>query len=221
MHSAGVPPQKDAAELSPAEEVIHRLSHDLRQPLSGIEASAYYIDMVVSQARPDLIPHCRRLRQMVRQAGWLLDDAAHCAAFRPALRRTFHLADICARLAAKLFAEEDAILDLHLPPSMPAAEAPETLPQLIGHLASFFRDAAACPDPIHLSLACDGRDAVITCWSEACEEPEPSVRLIATGQGRSFAERFAQAVGGSLHAEAASRRLLVSLRLPVLVEQRA
>lgn len=219
MHSASSPKEEGAAQAAGTEELIQRLAHDLRQPLSGIEASAYYIDMVVSEARPELIPHCRRLRRMVQQASWLLDDAVLSSCFRPEPLRRFQLAEICSRAAAKLFAEEEAVLDLHLHGALPPVLAPEMLPRLIDHLLAFFRDAAGCPDPIHVRLEAEAGAVACTWWADGCEDPEEAARLIGQPGRGGFLQRFAAASGGRVRTEAGSGRLLVALRLPVACEQ--
>ncbi len=218
MQSASRPRPESAEPQSAMEMLVQHLVHELRQPLSGIEAAAYYIDMVVSEARPDLIPHCRRLRRMVQQAAWLLADAALSASFRPQPRRAFSLAGICAQAAARLFAEEDAALDLRLTAAPSEAVAPESLPQLFDHVLAFFRDAAGCPDPIHVRVEADTRTAAVDWWSDDCEDPHEAARLIAPGGGCGFLERFAEAAGGTVRAEAGSSRLLVGLRLPLGAE---
>ncbi|MCX7605380.1 MAG: hypothetical protein N2036_14990 [Bryobacteraceae bacterium] len=217
MHSAGSLGSNSTGHEE-AELVCH-LAHELRQPLSGIEASAYYIDMLASEARPELIPYCRRLRRMVQQASWLLDDASLSACFRPEPRRTFPLAEICAQAAARLLAEEEAVLDLHLSGPLPPVVAPEPLPRLVDHILSFFRDAAGCPGPIHLRLEADARLLTATWWCDACEDPEEAARMAAPGGGCGYLQRFARAAGGTLRAEASSGRLLVALTLPVAAEQ--
>lgn len=219
MHSASSPWQGSTNPLADAVALVQQLAHDLRQPLSGIEASAYYIDMVVSGARPDLIPHCRRLRRMVQQASWLLDDAALAVAFQPGPLRAFSLEQVCARVAERLFAEEEAVLDLHLSASVPAVLAPEALPRVFEHVVAFFRDAAGCPDPLHLRVGREGPMAEARWWSDACEDPEEAARLLTSSGVRSFLLRFAHAAGGSVTTEAGSARLAVTVRLPALGEQ--
>jgi signal transduction histidine kinase len=57
-------------------ELVRDLIHDLRQPLSSIEAIAYYLEMTLP---PDLIEarlYMRRLQQLVDQTGSVLQDAA-------------------------------------------------------------------------------------------------------------------------------------------------
>ena len=223
MESASSPqPEAAGPAWAAADDVIHQLVHDLRQPLSGIEASAWYIDMVASEARPDLIPHCRRLRAMVQQANWLLDDAALCAGFRPEPRILHSPAEIFARVQRKLFVEEEAPLDLDAGSGAPLVWAPESLPRLAEHVIAFFRDAAACPDPVHVRLRAESGALAAIVWSDACDDPEGAARLLAPQAGRGFLGRFLRAAGGEAHAEASpSGRLTLVLRLPAAAQQGA
>jgi len=216
MESASSPqPEAAGPAVAAADDVIHQLVHDLRQPLSGIEASAYYIDMVASEARPELIPHCRRLRAMVQQANWLLEDAALCAGFRPGPRTMHSLAEIFASVQRRLFLEEEATLDLDAGSGAPPVWAPEALPRLAEHVIAFFRDAAACPDPVHVRLEAEPGAVKATVWSDACDDPESAARLLAPQAGRGFLGRFLRAAGGEARAEVSpSGRLTLVLRLP-------
>ena len=64
------------ASGSSSDEMVRDLIHDLRQPLSSIEAIAYYLEMTLP---PDLIQarlYMRRLQQLVDQTSAVLQDAA-------------------------------------------------------------------------------------------------------------------------------------------------
>jgi nitrogen-specific signal transduction histidine kinase len=61
---------------SSSDELVRDLIHDLRQPLSSIEAIAYYLEMTLP---PELIQarlYMRRLQQLVDQTSSVLEDAA-------------------------------------------------------------------------------------------------------------------------------------------------
>ena len=61
---------------SSSDELARDLIHDLRQPLSSIEAIAYYLEMTLP---PELIQarlYMRRLQQLVDQTSSVLEDAA-------------------------------------------------------------------------------------------------------------------------------------------------
>ncbi len=216
MQPAGSAPLREAeAELPDAAGLIHHLTHELRQPLSGIESAAYYLDMVVSEARPDLIPHCRRLRAMVQHANWLLDDAALCALFQPRERGAHSLARVFQDLSRRMLAEDEAVLDLHLE-CEGRVLAPEPLPRLAGHLVAFFRDVAGCHDPIHAGVQ-DGPGCVAArIWAEGCEDARDAARMLKAASERGFLGRFLAAAEGAFEvlAEESAQRLVLTLRLP-------
>jgi signal transduction histidine kinase len=195
-------------------ELIQHLAHELRQPLSGIESAAYYLDMVVSEARPDLIPHCRRLRAMVQHANWLLDDAMLCALFRPAEMKAQALPEILDCLSRRMLEEEEAVLDLHAQ-SSGWVVAPEALPRLIEHLVAFFRDVAGCHDPIHAGVQGGQGWMAVRVWADGCEDAADAARTLRAASECGFLGRFLAAAGGVFEVEAdeSARRLLLTLRL--------
>jgi signal transduction histidine kinase len=56
-------------------EVIQDLVHELRQPLSSIEAIAYYLEMVLPAEQNQAREYMRRLQQLVDQSNALLHAA--------------------------------------------------------------------------------------------------------------------------------------------------
>jgi len=209
------PPQNSETEEPLSAALIQHLAHELRQPLSGIESAAYYIDMVVSEARPDLIPHCRRLRAMVQHANWLLDDAMLCAVFRPAAQTSHSVSEILSSLGRRLLAEEEAVLDLQME-SDGRVRAPESLPRLLEHAVAFFRDVAGCHGLIHAGVQ-GGRDSVsVLVWADGCDDALEAARALRAASECGFLARFLHAAGGALHVEAQEslQRLSLTLRLP-------
>ncbi len=214
MQPAGRAPQIDETPTQDAAELIRHLAHELRQPLSGIESVAYYVDMVVSEARPDLIPHCRRLRVMVQQANWLLDDAALCAAL-PGESVAQPVAVALAQAGRRLYELEEAVLDLHLE-AEGWVRAPSVLPRLVEHVVAFFRDVAGCHDPVHASVNSDSRRVALRVWAGGCEDPEDAARALRSAAAGGALGRFLQAAGGRFEAgaEQSTGRLELTLWLP-------
>lgn len=215
MHPAGfTPPRQDEmAEPLPAALILH-LAHELRQPLSGIESAAYYLDMMVSQARPDLLPHCRRLRALVQHANWLLDDATLCTLLQPAEKEGLVLEEILSQVSRRMLAEDEAVLDVYVE-SGGRVEAPGALPRLIEHTVAFFRDVAGCRDPIH-AVVQGGQDWIAArLWAEGCEDPADAARGLRAASECGFLGRFLAAAGGTFEVEAdePAQRLSFTLRL--------
>jgi signal transduction histidine kinase len=70
------------------EEVLGTLAHELRQPLSTIEAIAYYLSMIVPPDDAKIQPQLARIRELVEQSNLILSDTlglarAHASAAQP------------------------------------------------------------------------------------------------------------------------------------------
>jgi signal transduction histidine kinase len=57
------------------EEVLGTLAHELRQPLSNIEAIAYYLSMILPPGDAKIQPQLARIRELVEQSNLILSDA--------------------------------------------------------------------------------------------------------------------------------------------------
>jgi hypothetical protein len=62
--------------LPSPEDLVRDLIHDLRQPLSSIEAIAYYLEMTLPPEQIQARLYMRRLQQLVDQTSSVLQDAA-------------------------------------------------------------------------------------------------------------------------------------------------
>jgi nitrogen-specific signal transduction histidine kinase len=57
-----------------AEETIRNLVHDMRQPLSSMEAIAYFLEMTLPAEQTEARQYMRRLQQLVDQANCILQN---------------------------------------------------------------------------------------------------------------------------------------------------
>ena len=69
-------------DLSDIEAVVRNLTHDLRQPLSAIEAIAYYLEMTLPPDQLDARKFLIQIQQMVERANSILVDAVQDARCR-------------------------------------------------------------------------------------------------------------------------------------------
>jgi nitrogen-specific signal transduction histidine kinase len=71
-------PQYLEARVAPetAEESVRNLVHELRQPLSSIEAIAYYLEMTLPAEQAQARQYMRTIQDLVAQASSLLHSAA-------------------------------------------------------------------------------------------------------------------------------------------------
>ena len=60
----------------PAEETVRELVHDLRQPLSSIEAIAYYLEMTLPAEQFRARQYMQRIQELVHEASLALNSAA-------------------------------------------------------------------------------------------------------------------------------------------------
>jgi nitrogen-specific signal transduction histidine kinase len=60
---------------SPEDDMVRDLIHELRQPLSSIEAIAYYLEMTLPPEQIQARLYMRRLQQLVDQTSCILQDA--------------------------------------------------------------------------------------------------------------------------------------------------
>jgi signal transduction histidine kinase len=63
------------ATAAPPPEAVRDFIHDLRQPLSSIEAIAYYLEMTLPPEQQQARQYMRRLQQLVDQANLILKHA--------------------------------------------------------------------------------------------------------------------------------------------------
>jgi signal transduction histidine kinase len=66
------------------EDQISRLAHDLRQPLSTIEAIAYYLEITLPADQLEALRYLTRLRRTVEEANSILSSAIREAHTGPA-----------------------------------------------------------------------------------------------------------------------------------------
>jgi len=58
-----------------SQDRILNLAHDLRQPLSAIEAIAYYLEMTLPADQIDARRHLGRLQELILRTDMILSDA--------------------------------------------------------------------------------------------------------------------------------------------------
>ncbi|MEQ1949008.1 MAG: hypothetical protein ABL995_17585 [Bryobacteraceae bacterium] len=72
-----------AAAASSTRDVMQTVAHELRQPLSAMESTAYYLGLVLPRTDERAHAQVSRLRQMVDQLNWILSCGLQVADDRP------------------------------------------------------------------------------------------------------------------------------------------
>jgi len=133
---------------------LARLLHEVRQPLCGIESIAYYLDIALESESDEIRQQCDLLRAMVRQANWLLDDAAIESDRPDHQSETVSLNDEVFCLAERLALHEERPLELSLAGGVLRVQAPGCgLRRLAGHVLSFLHEVAEAEEPVGAATA--------------------------------------------------------------------
>lgn len=206
-------------EASPGERqgALARLLHEVRQPLSGIESIAYYLEIALESEDEEIRQQCSRIRTMVRQANWLLDDASIGAGTEG---ETSCLNEQVFSLAERLALHEERSMELRLAEGrMPVAVSGCALKRIAGHVLSFLHDVAEADEPVDAAtLRGDGWCSLRISGRVDRDKVADFGRMLAVLRPGGLAGVMAQ-LGGQMEVLAGEGLLEVDLRFPVPVNE--
>lgn len=187
----------------------------MRQPLSGIESLTYYMGLVLADD-PELAAHCDRLRRLVHQVSWLVEDAsfASCCATRPNEAIDFTAA--LRRFAEEQCGSGDQPLTVEIDDGLPLALLPRgAAPRLLEHLLAVFRDIAATAElPVfRCTRRGDGIRLLVT-GAVADGAMQDVMRAVLPSGGRDGLARFAESLGGAWDVRVDSGSVTLDLTMP-------
>src|SRR5882762_10844565 len=108
-----------SSAVAASADVLRLIAHELRQPLSTIEAIAYYLTLVLPHDDPKIHEQLIRLQQLVEQSNWILTSGLHLAD-PPSIEPTpLDLAEIIAETVTARSGEIDPPVRLELANDMP------------------------------------------------------------------------------------------------------
>ncbi|WP_321476381.1 hypothetical protein [uncultured Paludibaculum sp.] len=199
------------------ELLLRHLAHELRQPLSGIESIAYYLDMVLAEESPEIQTQCERLRRMVQHAHWLIEDAALALRLNAAELVPVALHDHFISIGTELALHEERNIEICLSDSLTRALLPAQLAQpLCHHLIAFFRGVAQARDPIRINLENETSFVRLDIQSEVRAEMEDLLRAIDPPAPGSGVRRFVTHCSGRLQARGEGQSLALSIHFPAV-----
>lgn len=193
-------------------QLIQRLAHDLRQPLSSIECIGYYLEMVLGNQQPELQQQCEMLRRMVQQAHWLLEDASLAVSVQGAACGPLSLTAVLKRLDAEMVLHDQRSLVLRMDENVVATAPVAETACFCGHVVTYFRNVALAEDPILVTVVV-GDDVRLEFSAEVTAEPDDLTRMMDPPQGGGL-RRFAEVAGGQMSARMSGRQLTLTLWLP-------
>lgn len=100
LSAAGVQTYAGSPDGEP--RILRALAHELRQPLSAIESTAYYLDLALPHEEERARGHAHRLHELVQQAGWILACAVELADPRPAAVMPLQVEELITQAAVVL-----------------------------------------------------------------------------------------------------------------------
>lgn len=201
---------------SPADlrDVVCQLVHDLRQPLGGIESLAYVLELALEESDEDLRQQCGRLRQLVVQASWMLEDASLAASPEVVEGAAVDLNRVVEETGERLARQEERPLQLTL-----SAEAPMVCGTATGvrhwlaHALAFFRDLAQGEPMPSVETGREEEWGWLRVRSRVgCEE---SVRALDPPGGAGGLRRMAEVSGGRYECTVGGGVVDVRLWLPI------
>lgn len=109
------------AEARSAEplKLIEMLAHELRQPLSAIESTAYYLTMALPRGERRAQEHALGLQRFVEQANWILGCAVQLADTSPLSLQLLDLEELITQVVAARTSDGGAPVQLQLTGDLP------------------------------------------------------------------------------------------------------
>lgn len=207
--------------------VLRHLAHELGQPLSTIEAIAYYLELVIPPKQMNALLQAQKLRAMVRQASCIVSDAVHCLQASPASPRAVDFDPFVSGAVREASAGEPVWvhMDLGAEAAMAQVDA-EQGKHLVATLLHFLRQAGKADPHISVRTSTDGAVVVLELETQCepsaredlnCAMPEPFHPLLPAGTGLSLtcARRITEVHGGRLECRCdESGAIQVRVELP-------
>lgn len=221
--SRAATPRPGDVELAPS-AVVRHLCHELRQPLSTIESSAYYLQMVMEpEARTE--KELDRIQEMVRQVDWILMDAVH---YLQAATPRSQWVDVVEIVSSAVTASARyRPIDLEWADDFSSTLVlvdPGQAEHLVRTLLAMYRQLAKQDRTIRLSLSRQDDKVQIEFRSEAdpkvLENAEdlmtPFTPHLPPGSGLALAsaKRIAEANNGTARVRVDGQELVIEVRLP-------
>ena len=199
--------------------VLPRLLHEVRQPLCGIESIAYYLEMALEDQDDDVRHQCGKIRSMIRQASWLLDDAALGSAPPEPDPATACPNTVAFEIAARLALHDERPLDLRLPPLSSRVHLGEArLRRILEHVLCFFHDVAETAEPVRILARQEASACVLAISGQVDPARVSELSTLFESLRPGGLSAALNALGGALDVASTPGSIEVTLSLPAVAD---
>lgn len=184
------------AEFASA-EVLGALAHELRQPLSNIEAIAYYLKMILPAGDVKIQAQLARIRVLVEQSNWILSNALSLAGSMPAVSQAVALEELITHSVISSGAQAEVRLALN--GDLPLVHLdPRDGRELVDSLLMLFRTMADGAGPVTVTTSAGSEGGVMM---EIRTPGNSSAGVAGSQLALARARRIAAAHGGTLEMD--------------------
>jgi signal transduction histidine kinase len=224
---AAPPSRSDARRAPDTAEALRQIAHQLRQPLSTIEAIAYYLSLTLPPTESKAIGQLEKMQLLVQEANVILSDAIHYFRAAPPHPVRVDLNGLVADAVSEMQPWEGRPLRLTrgegpIPVEVDAAQAAH----MVRNLLDYFRRISPGAEPVELATSATefeaGLTIRLTVFDGAADELESLLELerphLGSGSGLAMASvrRIIDANGGRIRAQTQpAGGILLSVTFPL------
>ena len=206
-------PLRDAERLSDAAQALRQIAHHLRQPLSTIEALAYYLSITLPPAETKALDQLEKMQRLVQEANLILSDAVHYFRASRSHPARVDLNELALNALAEMPADDNQPVRFtcgpaFIPVNLDAAQAGHMLRNLAGYLRQVSLgggviECAASANELEAELAI-GVASAACCPEELASLLDRDSPHLGSGSGLAMASvrRIADAHGGRIGIQA-------------------
>ncbi|HEV2200150.1 MAG TPA: hypothetical protein VGR73_10030 [Bryobacteraceae bacterium] len=189
--------------------LVETLVHELRQPLSAIESTAYYLTMVLPRTERRAQDHAACLQRLIEQANWILSCGLQLANASPMTPEPLDLEELITQTVASRISEGGTSPRLDLAGGLPLVPLdPGRARFLLEHLLAMMGRISDAAHPVRVRTSRGAGPELGTAlelaldWVANTRSPGPEACFGAgAAMGIECAQRIVEAHGGTFKIE--------------------